>query len=575
MRTEQPIAFMSYAHLGDDAGVTSLRDRLEREVTVQLGEPFHIFQDRLDIQWGEAWKRRIESSLDRAALLIPILTPAFFRSPHCRAEVERFLAREARLGASELILPVYYVTSREIEDEGMRAGDDLARALADRQLIDCRDLRLSGFGSEPASRKLAELGAAITRGLTTPDRAPAVAANPRRGDPLANLAAHGVGLVRTFRDWAECQDEILQEVTQSASVRVFVQIGKSVLSGAAVIYNALERSRPDADIRILHAGLSNPYLGERSAVRRNSDYQEWQEDVAYAMAVGERLQARLGSRLQIRQHHEGYIWRLFIFDDIAYVQPYLHQRDNAGQAPVLKFVLRGDLSDVNANPNAMWYLFSNYFDLKWEECAPLPATLADRVPADEVASVVAILERGGYKIFVVPKRFVDRPGEELPFHSVGGKRRPGEDWLVALQREAREEIGVNVEVKSSIVTREVTTAAEFSPLHLADYPRPYCIYRRTRDVDPEVPEPTVTWIVGYEAEIPADTPLEPHSEIAAILVLSPALVRRTARERITYSEIRDSRDGSHVVVAADVAFDWTRIAVPTGLAAVSVLRWRR
>lgn len=38
--------------------ITRLRDELQGEVGIQLGEAFNIFLDRDDIAWGQTWHRR-------------------------------------------------------------------------------------------------------------------------------------------------------------------------------------------------------------------------------------------------------------------------------------------------------------------------------------------------------------------------------------------------------------------------------------------------------------------------------------------------------------------------------------
>jgi F-box protein 11 len=99
--SSQPAAFMSYARVDDeyeDGLVSQLRQRLSGAVRAQTGEVFPIFQDREDIQWGQHWRQRIEEALDAVSLLIPIMTPSFFKSSACREEVTRFLEREEQLG---------------------------------------------------------------------------------------------------------------------------------------------------------------------------------------------------------------------------------------------------------------------------------------------------------------------------------------------------------------------------------------------------------------------------------------------------------------------------------------------
>lgn len=111
-------AFMSYARFDDqhdDGQLTEFRERLAAEIRVQTGEKFEIFQDR-DIAWGQNWQHRIVEALDSVTLLLVIITPGFFRSPHCRAEAKQFLDRERQLGRNDLILPVYYISTPQIDD---------------------------------------------------------------------------------------------------------------------------------------------------------------------------------------------------------------------------------------------------------------------------------------------------------------------------------------------------------------------------------------------------------------------------------------------------------------------------
>src|SRR3989304_7605505 len=129
MKKRQPAAFMSYVRFDDkheDGRLTEFRERLSAEVKMQTGEEFPIFQDRDDIKWGQNWKERVEKAIDEVTFLISIITPTFFKSRHCREELERFIEREKELDRNDLILPVYYVTSKLLDDEEKRASDELA-----------------------------------------------------------------------------------------------------------------------------------------------------------------------------------------------------------------------------------------------------------------------------------------------------------------------------------------------------------------------------------------------------------------------------------------------------------------
>jgi F-box protein 11 len=151
---------MSYARFNDqhdDGQLTQFRERLAAEVRVQTGEEFAIFQDRNDIAWGQNWQARIDQALDAVTLLLVVITPSFFRSPACRGEVERFLARERELGRQDLILPVYYVSTPDLDRPERRDADELARVLASRQFADWRELRFEPFTAPVVRKALAQL----------------------------------------------------------------------------------------------------------------------------------------------------------------------------------------------------------------------------------------------------------------------------------------------------------------------------------------------------------------------------------------------------------------------------------
>lgn len=159
-----PAAFLSYVRLDDQhegGQLTEFRTRLSAEVRMQIGSEFPIFQDRNDIAWGQNWRDRIEETLDAVTLLIPIITPSFFRSPPCRDEVARFLERERQLERRDLILPVYYISTPEMDDPERRDADGIAHELAARQYADWRELRFEPFTAPVVRRTLAQLAARL------------------------------------------------------------------------------------------------------------------------------------------------------------------------------------------------------------------------------------------------------------------------------------------------------------------------------------------------------------------------------------------------------------------------------
>jgi TIR domain len=180
----EPAAFMSYARFDDqhDNGwLTRFRERLSAEVRAQTGIDFAIFQDRKDIAWGQNWQHRIDEALNTVTLLLVIITPSFFRSQACRSEVSKFLERERALGREDLILPVYYIGAREMDDPGLREADDMAKVLFPRQWADWRKLRLKPITSPQVRKAIAELASRMRDAFWQPPASTALLASSGRG----------------------------------------------------------------------------------------------------------------------------------------------------------------------------------------------------------------------------------------------------------------------------------------------------------------------------------------------------------------------------------------------------------
>lgn len=163
-----PAAFMSYTHFDDEYNrrrLTEFREHLCAEVRTQTGEEFFIFQDRNDIAWGQNFGDRIERAISEVTLLIPIITPSFFKSQACRDELSKFLMREKGIARSDLILPLYYVDTPLLNDPSKRMNDEIAQAVALHQYADWRKLRFEPFTSPLVGKALEMLAIQIRNAL--------------------------------------------------------------------------------------------------------------------------------------------------------------------------------------------------------------------------------------------------------------------------------------------------------------------------------------------------------------------------------------------------------------------------
>lgn len=198
MVARTPLAFLSYAHFDDaheNGKLHTFAERLSGEVRLQWGEEFPIFIDRNDLKWGQRWKERIDESLDGVTLLIPILTPSYFKSEWCRKELLRFREREKKLHRGDLILPVYYIRSPILEEEAKCSGDEVARVLAERQYHDWRSLRHEIWTTPEAGRRFEQMAVQIIETLERGGSAqPVETAVTVAADPVSETAAKSAAL---------------------------------------------------------------------------------------------------------------------------------------------------------------------------------------------------------------------------------------------------------------------------------------------------------------------------------------------------------------------------------------------
>lgn len=215
--------FMSYARRDDEhhgGYLTDFRRMLQGELEVQTGETVTIFQDREDILWGQVWHDRLNSGVDNATVLIPIITPSFFTSAECLRELRRFQKHEKELGRDDLIFPLYFIKSPLIEDEERRKDNDLAEVIASRQYKTWDRNRFKPVDSMEIREQIAELAEEIVAAF---DRGTALSrgVEVEEDDPWAEGDDDEPGLVEridrmqtAFPDLVETLDTIVDGVTK-------------------------------------------------------------------------------------------------------------------------------------------------------------------------------------------------------------------------------------------------------------------------------------------------------------------------------------------------------------------------
>jgi hypothetical protein len=109
--TTNPLVCISYAKFDDEfegGALNRFRDALSRTLRFISGDEVSIFQESTGIELGQPVQERISQSLNEVVVLVPVLTPSFFKDPTCQNILTHFLERERQLGQNDLVLAVYY-----------------------------------------------------------------------------------------------------------------------------------------------------------------------------------------------------------------------------------------------------------------------------------------------------------------------------------------------------------------------------------------------------------------------------------------------------------------------------------
>jgi hypothetical protein len=179
------------------------------------------------------------------------------------------------------------------------------------------------------------------------------------------------GIIERFRNFKDCADHILADMRDAREVRIFLQLGRTVLYDKSPFFDCLKEImlKPDVTVRILHASKQSRYFNEDKAQKRSSSYAQWESSFGFLANQTRLFKEQYGLRFDGRQHNEGPFWRFFIFDEVAYVQPYLYMKRNEDYAPVFKLARRMSSPKQTLEKKSLYEAFLHYFDNKWDECA--------------------------------------------------------------------------------------------------------------------------------------------------------------------------------------------------------------
>ena len=164
-------------------------------------------------------------------------------------------------------------------------------------------------------------------------------------------------------------------------------------------------------------------------------------------------------------------------------------------------------------------------------------TIDDFAPDDCEAGVGLILqdEKARYLFFLAGTHHNCPPGE-LFYAGIGGHRETGEDWLACAHREAREEIGTDVEILSAATTWHIPQHGPVQQVELSDRPRPLALYEMIHP--PGTPRPgelyRIVIFVARLSGMPRDLPPD---EVQGVIALTKEQVIQGLGRKPTLVEL--------------------------------------
>jgi TIR domain len=141
----EAVGFWSYVREddeGDHGRILALADDLREQYRIQTAEKLGLFVDRQSVEWGEEWKKRIDTAIAGTTFFLPVITPSYLQSPECRRELLKFVREAERLGLTQLLMSVYWVTVPALESNPEDSDDEAIRFLAKYNWQDLRNERL-------------------------------------------------------------------------------------------------------------------------------------------------------------------------------------------------------------------------------------------------------------------------------------------------------------------------------------------------------------------------------------------------------------------------------------------------
>lgn len=174
------------------------------------------------------------------------------------------------------------------------------------------------------------------------------------------------GIIDTFPRLTDlrCKEDMKAQFVKSKEIRLLLQIGRQELgfTRESYFYSLAKEKDAACKIKILRASGKSPFFSEARAIQLGKDPKRWNKYISDLAAEIGFLKNESKAQIEERQHLEPFLWRIFIFDKIAYVSVYRELTKNDSEATVYKLDQEVD--------DSLYFVFSKYFEYLWLKYDP-------------------------------------------------------------------------------------------------------------------------------------------------------------------------------------------------------------
>ncbi len=166
-------------------------------------------------------------------------------------------------------------------------------------------------------------------------------------------------------------------------------------------------------------------------------------------------------------------------------------------------------------------------------------TIADFAPDGTESGVGLVLQDAGdrYLFFLAGTRHRRPPGQ-LFYAGIGGHREAGEDWLICAHREAKEEVGTDIDILPALVTWYVPQQGSVQQVEVSDRPRPLALYEMIHP--PDTPRAGELYrIVIFKARLRGEPRDLPPDEVQGVIALTEEQVAQGLERKHLLAELLD------------------------------------